>query len=358
MAPTKTSKGKARLTPKSSSSTSPDDKLPKPFQLAPESLKPLTDTLSPSHIYLFHLDPRPAPFKRKIFLVPVAMNLAVLALFLLRIRHIFPWYLQLLLSFSGHENPTTIRYLDLTTTQYLLLLLRRALTFLLDFSLCIFVWPWPYEFLIGNPHHGSPCYWRYKVGFRNSEIYLRRSRKWDQEVLGKGKDLLESDDLRKVFWNQIRTATSPMLLQQKTGYLTMDANWDLDWAGMVTATTLVDKKEVDQKTFGTLVLLHHERFGWLSIDLSDTGSPAGTAEDERRKQVFKFRDALAAIGQEDLFFRWIEVVQFETGRPGGFTSERQVEVAQQIRDMFKEKGVDFDEFWKEAVGTEGLAGMP
>lgn len=149
-----------------------------------------------------------------------------------------------------------------------------------------------------------------------------------------------------------------MLLQQKTGYLTMDADWDLDWAGMVAATELADKKVIDERVFGTLVLVYHENFGWLSIDLSDTGAKPGTKEDERRKQVFKFRDALTAIGQEDLFFRWIEVVQFETGRPGGFTEERQVEVAQKIRDMFKEKGVDFDEFWKEAVGTEGLAGMP
>ncbi|KAK4203595.1 hypothetical protein QBC40DRAFT_274591 [Triangularia verruculosa] len=356
MAPSKTAKGKARLTPKSSSPSS--DKPPNPFQIASESLKPLTDTLDPSHIYLAHLDPRPSPFKRKIFLVPVAMNLFVILLFFLRARYIFPWYLQLLQSFSGLPNATTLVYEDLTTSQYLLVLLRRALTFLLDFSLCIFVWPWPYEFLVGNPQHGSPCYWRFKIGFRNSEIYVRRSRKWDEEVLGKGKDLLANDDLRKVFWNQIRTATNPMLLQQKTGYLTMDANWDLDWAGMVNATALVDKKEIEERVFGTLVLVYHERFGWMSIDLSDTGAKPGSAEDERRKQVFKFRDALAAIGQEDLFFRWIEVVQFETGRPGGFTQERQVEVAQKIRDMFKEKDVDFDEFWKEAVGTEGLAGMP
>ncbi|KAK0673592.1 hypothetical protein QBC41DRAFT_311121 [Cercophora samala] len=355
MAPTKTSKGKARLTPKSTSSP---DTPPKPFQVASPSLKPLTDTLDPSHIYISHLDPRPSPFKRKIFLVPVAMNLFVVALFVLRLRYIFPWYLQLLLSLSGHENPTTIRFTDLTTSQYLLVLLRRAFTFLLDFTLAIFVWPWPYEFLVGNPHHGSPCYWRYKLGFRPSEIYLRRSRKWDNEVLGKGKDLLANDDIRKEFWNQIRAATSPMLLNQKTGYLTMDANWDLDWAGMVNATALVDKKEIDENVFATLVLVHHENFGWLSIDLSDTGAKPGSAEDERRKQVFKFRDALAAIGQEDLFFRWIEVVQFETGRPGGFTQERQVEVAQKIRDMFKEKGVDFDEFWREAVGTDGLVGMP
>ena len=78
---------------------------------------------------------------------------------------------------------------------------------------------------------------------------------------------------------------------------------------------------------------------------------------ERRRQVFAFRDALAAAGKEDLFYRWVEVVQFESSRPGGFGSERQVDAAARVREMFREQGVDFDEFWKESVGSDGLAGM-
>jgi hypothetical protein len=71
-----------------------------------------------------------------------------------------------------------------------------------------------------------------------------------------------------------------------------------------------------------------------------------------------FRDALTALGKEDLFFRWVEMIQFETSQPGGFTHEKQVVAAQKIRDLFTSNGVDFDALWKETVGTDGLTGMP
>ncbi|MBE3049099.1 hypothetical protein IMZ48_42680, partial [Candidatus Bathyarchaeota archaeon] len=59
----------------------------------------------------------------------------------------------------------------------------------------------------------------------------------------------------------------------------------------------------------------------------------------------------------DLFYRWIEIVQFESTKPGGFGDDRQVEVAKKIRDMFREEGINFDELWMESVGTEDIAGM-
>jgi len=224
---------------------------------------------------------------------------------------------------------------------------------MLDFVLAVFVWPWPVEFCLGSAQRrGSPVGWRWAVGFRDKEIYVRRSRDWDK-TLG---DVIEDGNGvgRNEFFSHVNAATSSLLLQEKTGYLTMNAQWDLDWAGMVCATDLVDTKTVALDAFRTLVLLHHERFGWLCVDMNLGGN---AKEDERRNQVFKFRDALAAIGKENLFFRWIEIVQFETSQPGGFTGQKQVEVAQKIRDLFKEDGVDFDAFWKESVGSESLAGM-
>jgi hypothetical protein len=89
------------------------------------------------------------------------------------------------------------------------------------------------------------------------------------------------------------------------------------------------------------------------------GGPSA-AEEERRRQVFAFRDALTAVDKEDMFYRWIEIVQFEASQPDGFGPEKQVEVAGRIREMFAKEGIDFDAFWKEAVGSEtadGLAGM-
>ena len=69
------------------------------------------------------------------------------------------------------------------------------------------------------------------------------------------------------------------------------------------------------EAFRNVVLVFHEEFGWLSVDLK-LGDNA--EEDERRRQVFAFRDALAALGKEELFYRWIEIVQFETSQPNGF----------------------------------------
>ncbi|SPQ24671.1 dc7546b3-dad4-4515-9ba9-09e45fc5331b [Thermothielavioides terrestris] len=312
-----------------------------PLQTGPSSLDPFTRTLPTGHIYIAHVDPRPAAFKRNIFAVPVLLNVAVAALFAWRVASVAPWYAALLSStLLGAANETTVRAADLPWPALARAVARRALTFLLDFVLAVFVWPWPYEFAVGTRGRGSPLAWRWAVGFRDREVYEGNA---------------EAKEAREAVLGRVRAATAPLLMQRKTGYLTMDGEWDLDWKAMVDATRLVDKKEIALEAFGTVALLHHERFGWLTIDL---GMGGNAEQDERRRQVFAFRDALAALGKEDLFFRWIEMIQFETTQPGGFTAEKQVEAAKKVRDMFKSNGVDFDGLWKEAVGTEGLAGMP
>ncbi|KAK3942069.1 hypothetical protein QBC46DRAFT_381117 [Diplogelasinospora grovesii] len=351
MAGPKQRKGASSSTSSSSSSLKP------PFKKAPDSLLPLLSTLSKKHVYVSHIDGKPAPFKRKIFLVPVLMNVVVSLLFLWRMYYILPYYLNLLTSMLGYPNETTLLAADLTYSELSWVILRRTLTFLLDFALVIFVWPWPVEFVVGlKSTHGSPVLWRKAVGFRDREIYIRRSRTswWDPKSTSTS-DVLGDPETRNLLLSYVGLATSPSLLEQKTGYLTMNAEWDLDWSAMVTSHKMVDEKQVALDVFRTLVLVYQKEHGWLCVDLN-TGENA--KEEERRRQVFAFRDALAAVGKEDLFFRWIEIIQFETSQPGGFTPEKQVQVAQRIRDLFKDEGgIDFDEFWKESVGSDALAGM-
>jgi hypothetical protein len=300
-------------------------------------------------MYIAHVDGKPAAFKRKIFLVPTAMNLVVALLFILRMRYILPYYWALLMSGFGHPNETTMDVENAEWGEIAWEVSRRATTFMLDFALGVFVWPWPVEFCLGS-RYGNPVWWRWKVGFREKEVYVRRSRDWDVSL----KDPVNDGAERQALLSLIRQATSSSLVSDKTGYLTMSRQWDLDWAAMVHATELVDQKLLALEAFRCLVLLHHEGYGWLSVDLA-TGKNA--KEEERRRQVFAFRDALVGLGQEALFFRWIEVVQFESTRPEGFTVERQEEVAKTVREMFAKEGVDFDELWKESVGSDGLAGM-
>ncbi|ERS95446.1 uncharacterized protein SPSK_10413 [Sporothrix schenckii 1099-18] len=359
------------------SDTISNNEPPVPFKKAPDSLEPFFDQLSARHVYIAHIDSKPASFKRKIFSVPVLMNIGVVLLFALRVWYIGPYYYLLLQSALGTANATTYLAKDLSWNQLISVIFRRGFTFMLDLTLCVFVWPWPIEFCFGTTH-GNPVGWRMQVGFRDKEIYVRRSRSWysstknstiSDDAAGSNSgattkmDLVNDENARRLLVAHISQATSPLLTQQKTGYLTMDGNWDLDWNLMVLATHLVDKKELALEAFTSLTLLHHDDYGWLTVDLRSLGGGVGSSassgdDDIRRRQVFAFRDALAAIGKEDLFFRWIEIIQFEATRPGGLgDAERQAIVAKEVRDVFQENGVDFDQLWADSVGTEGLHGM-
>lgn len=322
---------------------------PAPFKAPPEVLQPLIETLEEKHIYILHVDNKPVDLKRKVFLVPVLMNLAIVALFAWRMYIILPWYLRVVTSTLGYANETTLIAAEMEWDELLPEIVRRTGQFMFDLVLYVFVWPWPYEFAFGQ-EHANPLSWRWTAGFRDKEIVARRSRGWDTVVT----DVVNDKNSKDVFMSLVGIATSSMLINEKTGYLLMNKEWNLDWGVMIDAAAMIDKKMAAIEAFRLVVLVHQEEYGWMMVDHKMNDS---NAEDERRKQVFLFKDALNALGKEDLFFRWIEVVQFESTKPGGFSAERQEEVAQQIRDLFQKEGVDFDQLWKDSVGTEGIAGM-
>ncbi|KAI0157112.1 hypothetical protein GGR52DRAFT_565291 [Hypoxylon sp. FL1284] len=333
---------------KSAAAKRKDGGPPAPFKRPPEVLQPLIDTLDEKHVYVMHLDNKPQDFKRKIFAVPVIMNIGLAALFAYRVYHIVPYYLQILASVLGYPNETTMVVDEMEWSEIVPEVGRRAFSFMLDFVLCVFLWPWPVEFCLAQ-EHGNPVTWRWAVGFRDREVVVRRSRQWD-ETRG---DVVHDSSTRSLFMSRVSVATSPLLVNDKTGYLLMNADWNLDWAAMVDAHTMVDKKMAAIEAFKNVVLFFHEDFGWLCVDMK---LGQGGEEDEKRRQVFAFRDALAAVGKEDLFYRWIDIVQFEATQPGGFTPEKQTTVAKQIRDLFDKEGINFDELWKESVG-DGQPGI-
>lgn len=322
---------------------------PAPFKAPPEALQPLIETLDEKHVYILHVDSMPVDLKRKIFAVPVLMNIALTGLFLWRMYVIMPWYLRLFTSTLGYPNETTLVAAEMEWEDLLPEIGKRSGQFMFDLMLYVFVWPWPFEFALGQ-EHANPLAWRWNAGFRAQEIVARRSRTWDKAI----KDVINDKNSQDVFMALVGVATSSMLLQEKTGYLLMNKEWNLDWGVMIDAATMVDKKMAAIEAFKLVVLVYQEDYGWMAVD-HKMGDSA--AEDERRRQVFLFKDALTSLGKEDLFFRWIEVVQFESSQPGGFSAERQETVAQQIRDLFQKEGVDFDQLWMDSVGTDGIAGM-
>ena len=335
---TKGKSSKALLGVTSGSDGSP----PAPFKRPPEILQPFIDGLSEKHVYITHIDSKPAEFKRKIFLVPVAMNIGIVALFVWRVYAIWPWYWNLVLAAFGWPNNVTFPTSTSSWSQITWEIVKRTSLMVVDFVLAVFISRWPIEFAAGKTH-GNPLLWRRKVGFRNKEIYVRRSRNWDETLT----DIFKDEDSKKIFNAYVNAATSPMLQEEKTGYLLMNGQWALDWAAMVSAHTMVDKKQAAIEAFKNVILVYRKEFGWLCYDIRAGGE---VEEDGKRKQVFAFRDALTSMGKEDLFYRWVEMVQFEATQPSGFGPKQQEETAKKIREMFEAAGVDFDEVWKEAVG--------
>lgn len=345
MAQKRVSKTGASKPPKHSDSSAP----PAPFKLPPDVLKPFIEGLDPKNIYVTHIDSKPVDHKRKIFSIPVLMNIGVVALFIWRMYYAVPWYSKLVVLGLGYQNEL---YFDLSGSSWSTLgyeVGKRGGIMFFDFLCFIFVWPWPVEFTLAQ-EHGNPTQWRWAIGFREKEIYVRRSREWEKML----KDIFKDDDSRKILLAYVHEATSPLLQEQKTGYLLMNGKWDLDWEAMIYAHQMVDKKDAAMEAFKNVVLLHHRDYGWLTYDIR---ASAAANEDEKRRQVFAFRDALTSMGKDQLFYRWIEIVQFEATQPGGFGKEKQEVAAKQIRALFEEEGVDFDELWKETVGTDGITGL-
>jgi hypothetical protein len=344
-------KGKAFLAqPQKPRSSEP----PTPFTRAPPNLEPFLSKLSKEHVYITTVDKTPWDFKAKIFAVPFIMNVVIIGLLLWRIWVVTPYYFQICLSLMGNVNYTTINTTVMTGKQIGYEVARRTLSLLIDLVLYVVLWPWPRAFF-GPSRDENPMAWRFSIGFRDQEVTVRRSRKWD-EMLG---DVVteggEGSEGGRLFLTNVRHATSRAFMHEKTGYSMLDKNWDLDWRMMILSTMMVEKKEMSMDDFATTVFVHSEQFGWVVFDAQEAGG--SRKEDEGRKKILAFKDKLTLMGKENLFFRWIELVQFESSQPGGFGSERQQEAMRKAKEMFEAQGVDFEKFWAEIGGIEGMPGM-
>ncbi|EPE35867.1 hypothetical protein GLAREA_05205 [Glarea lozoyensis ATCC 20868] len=331
-------------------SNTPKNKLPKPFVPAPKALEPFTSSLNKNHVYITSLDSHPKDFKKRIFLVPVIMNILIMAAIIYRGKVIGPYYMKICFSLMGKRNETTMNTRRMASNDLAKELLRRTGTFMLDLLIYSFVWPWPKAFFLGQKL-GNPVAWRTIVGFRDQEIVVRRSRKWFLP----GTDVLEEGKEQDLLFGVVGVATEPMWMSEKTGYLMLNKEWDLDWTLIIKATKLVDKKVLSIEDFKTTILVHHEEHGWLAIETAEAGG--SLKEDEGRRKIVAFKDKLTAMGKEDLFFRWIEIVQYESSRPGEFGPERQQQTVLKARELFESNKVDFDKFWEEVGGMKGMPGM-
>ena len=323
----------------SSTSTGP---IP-PFTKAPAILKPFLDPLSPEEVYLVHIDTTATDLKWQTFIVPTVVNVVVAAVIALRVYWGFSTYPALVAILLGMQSSLSVDIASTPWTELAQITLRRVGTILIDYFLVTLFLSWPFHFVLG------PVRWRRAVGFRDREIIVRRShRSWSRK-LERNKWIRDNDAMR----DKIVAAVTPERIG-KTGYLLVDEDWNLDYSAMVRAHTLVDLTRKGQGVqldeFRTAVLVHTDSDGWLIWRVGDENTPAGRQKSAQRDQILAFKERLTAMGKEDLFFRWVELVQWESSQPGGFTPERQRSAMVQAKQMFDEENVDFSQFWDDELG--------
>ena len=145
-------------------------------------------------------------------------------------------------------------------------------------------------------------------------------------------------------------------MEGRTVYSTMDKNWDLDFAAMIAAHRLIGHGGLRMEDFERKVVVHTPENGWLVWDVE--GGLEGGREEHVRRKIVTVKEKLTAMGKEGLFFRWIELVQFETAAKGGsLTAAGLQEVMKKGEVLFNEQGVGFQEFWTSVGGWEGMPGM-
>ncbi|KAL4897108.1 hypothetical protein BDV59DRAFT_84813 [Aspergillus ambiguus] len=343
-------KGKAPVTSASSSGTSTPSSqsgpIP-PFTTAPADLQPFLAPLSPNEVYLIHLDTSAQDLKRQTFVAPAAINVAIAVLLALRaymVRHVYP---AMLATLVGITSSMTVDESAMSWREMATVILRRTATVMFDYFLVAVFLPWPIRFVQG------PARWRRKLGFRPTEIIVRRSQPSLSHGLVRNRWIRDDEEVR----DKIVAAVTPDRIK-KTGYLLVDADWDLDYDAMIRAHELVDSAKDDPiplDTFRTAVLVNTDADGWLIWYVGDEDSAEGRVRTAQRDQILAFRDKLASMGKEDLFFRWVELIQYESTQPGGFTPERQQSAMVQAKQLFEDAGVDFARFWQEVGGLEGFA---
>jgi hypothetical protein len=353
MARSSTKKGpKVSTNPNAPKVASKNADLPSPF-VSPSSsfTTEFLSTLPQSHVYILHVDITPYTLKRRVFLVPVCMNIVITLGLLVRAYFAVPIYFALFIATLGYSSEATV---DVKQSDYGALLgitASRTMLLLGDYVLFSLLGSWPWNFVFGTEEtrYGSPAKWRWHLGFGDKEIIVRSSKKWDKSLVP---NWTLDDELTLKY--KIMPAVQKDKLA-KSGFLLLDKDWDLDFAAMVQASQLVQAGKLKLDDFEKAVVVYHQPIkSWMIWEIGREDMPK-TAE--QRDTLLKFKDKLTAMGHEDLFYRWVELVQYESTMPGGFTEGRQARAMQEARRMFSEAGVDFAKFWEEVGGSQGMPGL-
>ena len=279
------------------------------------------------------------------------MNALITVGLLVRAYFALPVYLALLIATLGYPSEAKV---DVKQSDYGALLgitVSRTMLLLGDYVLFSLLGSWPWNFVLGSEEsrYGSPSKWRWFLGFQDKEIIVRSSKKWDKSLVP---SWTVDDELTLKY--KIMPAVQKDKLA-KSGFLLLDKDWDLDFAAMAHAHQLMGEGQLKLEDFEKAVVVHNQpKKSWMIWEIGREDVPK-TAQ--QRDALLKFKNKLTAMGHEDLFYRWVELVQYESTTPGGFTEGRQATAMREARRMFSEAGVDFAKFWMEIGGSQGMPGL-
>jgi hypothetical protein len=341
-----------------------------PFVPAPSKLLPFLKTLPSNHVYLTSLDTTTPRIKRNAFLVPVFLNLLITLGLCCRLYYAVPTYFWLIVTIFGYDTRAKVDIDNAAMTDLMGTVAGRTTLLMIDHVIFNFIGAWPWQFLFGSKEGGyvGPAMWRWTVGrFQEEEVVVRRSRRWNKSVFGEEpvkdkKSKKAEKPIQPLTMDEVLTVklkVNPAMEEQylkATGYAMLDKDWDLDFAGMVNAFQLIkgERLGIDDLENRAFMYNANEKV-WLMWTVHEKFAPMEAGEKD--PIVEGFRERLAAMGHEDLFYRWIELVQYESSVPGGMTEARQMKVLHEARKIFSEKGVDFDKFFNDVGGQEGMPGL-
>lgn len=211
--------------------------------------------------------------------------------------------------------------------------------------------------------------WRWKIGYKAREVVVRKSRRWatektflvenntnDKEAVRLGEGKMGE----QVYRERVLPGIDAGWVGGRTGMSMLDRNWDLWYQGMVDAHRLIEKGQIKIEDFSSRMVIVHEakRGGWLVWKCDDYDDKDGDVN-ARAEKILRIKAKLESMGKEDLFWRWAELVQFETESKNDSTARGGMEerLRRKGREVFAAQGVDFDEFWKGVGGLEDMAGL-
>ena len=362
MARSAAKKGFKQVAPKTTSiQPAAPTTIPKPYKPVPAQLQPFVSTLPKEHFYLVHVDRTSTSAKKQAFRVPVILNLIILTGMCLRLYYAAPIYLSLLITVFKYDTSYAIDPSIADTKDIMTTVFNRTMLFATDYAIFWLLGSWPRSFVAGDAANRfvGPLSWRWAVGVQAEEFIVRRSKAWGEEI-SRGNGDGERD------WGTGEEMTISLKVQHamrkqyisRTGLALLDKDWSLDYKAMNDAHRFMADGRVAMEDLENIVLVYWQK-QWLVWHYYPKDTPARDESLDDPK-VHYFRQKLTELGCEDVFYRYIEIVQFESNQPGGISDGGRTQIMKDLREMMFAKGVSPEDealFIMDIGGSRRMPGL-